>query len=484
MLSILRATAMLGGSSLVSIFVGLFSAKALAVLVGPSGLGFLSLLQSLLGLALLISGMGVGAGLIRAGASALAREDHLQVAALRQAIRMLFWFLGGFSLVVLIALRAPISHAMLGSTEHSWSVVVVGAALLFSLASSLQTSLLNAYHRIGALARINVVNSLLGTGLTVLLVWLWREEGIVAAIVAGSALSLAISSYFLRREALPSTVLSSRRETIRSAKALLNFGVPYTGSIAVGTGVQFILPALVLHSLGAEGVGLHRAAASISGVYLGFLITAMGQDYYPRISAAGDQPATLVFLVNQQFRLVMLLSVPMILGTLAIAPYLVPLIYTSGFSASVDILEWQLIGDLFKFTSWTMGYVVLVYAGSTTLFFVELVAGTTMLVMTWLGIQFFGLAGLGIGFLLTYMVHYVVVWAIVRRRIGLVWTGDNKRMFVAALLAASAGRVLSLAGLEAIRTPVALSLALIAAVSSFCVIWREVGGLKNVRTWI
>jgi PST family polysaccharide transporter len=481
--SILRATAILSGSSVVSILVGLVSAKAFSALLGPSGVGYMGLLQALIGLAGLLAGMGIGAGLVRMGAEALAREDHRQVAALCRAVWLLLWILGGGAALVLLVFRVPISQWMLGGPEHAWSVVLMGLALIFNLASGLQTSLLNTYHRVGALARIGVVNSILGTAISLALVWRWHERGIAPAIIVGALVGLGISTYYLRREIRPEAVPPARGEVARNAWALLRFGMPYTASMLVGTGVQFLLPALVLHMLGGDSVGFHRAALSVSGVYLGFLLTAMAYDYYPRVSAASGQPAELVHLVNQQHRLVMLLAGPMILGALALAPYLVPLIYTSTFSPAVEILEWQLIGDLFKFSSWTMGFVVLVRSGSTTLFLVELVSGVNTLAGSWVGMHFFGLPGLGIGFLATYVVHYLVVWVIVRRDIGLVWTLSNVAMMLGATLIAVLIRSLPGVGLARVRMPLALALAVIVGLGSLCVIWREIGGMQLVRTW-
>src|SRR2546426_9836309 len=85
--SILGATALLGGSSVVSILVGLVSVKVWAVLLGPSGLGLLGLLQSFLDLAVLVAGMGIGAGLVRSGANALARQGVAWGAAQRRGAR-------------------------------------------------------------------------------------------------------------------------------------------------------------------------------------------------------------------------------------------------------------------------------------------------------------------------------------------------------------------------------------------------------------
>lgn len=484
MKSILRATMILSSSSLVSIVVGLVSAKAFALLLGPGGVGAMGLLQALVGLAGLLAGMGIGAGLVRMVAEALAQGDHPRVAALRRAVWLLLWLLGGLAVLVLFVCRGPISRWMLGGPEYAWSVALMAPALLFNLASGLQTSILNSYHRVGALARIGVLNSLLGTAVSLALVWRWREHGIAPAMIVGGAVGLGITTYYLKREPRRELPVPSHADVLRSAWALLRFGAPYTASLLVGTGVQFVLPALILHTLGPESVGYHRAAISVSGVYLGFLLTAMAYDYFPRISAAAGEPVELVRLVNQQHRLVMLLTVPMILGMLALAPYLIPLVYTHSFTPAVEILEWQLVGDIFKFSSWTLGFVVLVRSGSATLFLVEFVSGANFLATSWLGMQLIGPAGLGVAFLATYIAHYLLVWAIVRREIALVWTRANLAMLLAALLAAGFLRLLPGVGLGHLRLPVALTLALVAGLIGSITIWREIEGHRLARAWL
>lgn len=483
MQSILRATAILSSTSLVSILVGLVSAKIWAVLLGPNGIGNMGLLQSLVGLAGLIAGMGIGVGIVRMGANALAREEHAQVDALHRAAWLLSLMLGGLALLILIMCRVPISRWMLGGPEHSGNVVLMGLALLFNLASGMQTSILNAYHRITALAKVAVLNSVIGTGVSLIPVWLWREQGIAPAIIAGSAAGLAISTYALRNEVARAVIHPTYHETLMAAKALLRFGVPYTASMLVGTGVQFALPALALHALGSESVGFYRAAVAVSVNYLGFLIYAMGQDYYPRVSAVSDDPLELVRLINQQHRLVMLVAGPIVLGTLAIAPYLIPIIYSPRFASAVSVLEWQLIGDLFKFSSWTMGTVILARSGSIVLFVVEFISGLNILIASWFGMRWFGLAGLGIAFLITYVVHYVVVWAICRKEINLFWSLESKIMMLWIVSAALSIRILPLVNLEHVRTPIALSIALVSAVGALYMIWQEVGGSKYVQAW-
>ena len=55
-------------------------------------------------------------------------------------------------------------------------------------------------------------------------------------------------------------------------------------------------------------------------------------------------------------------------------------------------------------------------------------------------------------------------------------------MMLGATLVALLIRLLPAVGLEHVRTPVALALALIAGLGSLWMIWREIGGLQVVRT--
>src|SRR5207245_9084290 len=113
--SILRATVILSIGSIVSILFGLASSKVLAVLLGPGGYGYWGLLQSLVGLSALIA-VGIGAGLVREGANALAHEDHMRVASLRIGAWLLLGMLGGLGVVLMGIFRIPLSCWVLGGT--------------------------------------------------------------------------------------------------------------------------------------------------------------------------------------------------------------------------------------------------------------------------------------------------------------------------------------------------------------------------------
>ena len=369
--------------------------------------------------------------------------------------------------------RSALSRMALGSPDHGWTIVLLGLAILFTVAGNVQVGTLNAHHRVGALAKYAVANTLASGLFTISAVLIWRARGVVPAVIFSGAASWIASRYFLRREVKPARIRPTRKEAFRSAVALARFGGPFTVSMLVGTGVQLALPMVVVHLLNPASVGYYKAAAAISVGYLGFLVTAMGQDYYPRVSAVSHQPQALVKLINEQHRLVMLIAVPIILGMLALVPILIPIVYSHKFSPAVDILEWQLIGDLFKFSSWTMSFAILARCSSSVYFITESIGGAAMLVSTWLAVRWFGMTGLGFSFLAAYAVYYVVVWIVIRREVSLVWTRSNKLMMLGAVAAALIIRILPSTRFGGFRTPVALVLAFAAGIPSLFILWRE-----------
>ena len=158
-------------SSAVTVVAGLAAAKLWAILVGPVGIGYFGLLSSLLGLATLISGLGVSAAIVRFGAKAVTDEDAVEIAALRKAAWLITNVSGGFACAVMLLFRAQVSEIFLGSSAHDSDIPIVAAALLMAMIAGLQTGILNSEHRVGALAKYAVYTAIAGTAIEVAIVW-------------------------------------------------------------------------------------------------------------------------------------------------------------------------------------------------------------------------------------------------------------------------------------------------------------------------
>ena len=413
MISPVRATAIVGLGSLISLAASVVAAKVLALVMGPDGVGLLGVTQSLLNISGLIAGLGVATGVVRALAAAGAQDDIAAAAALRRSSELLVFASGAVGMAALLVLRQPIAQLFLGSESRSGDVVLIGAALLLSALSAVEIGIINGYHRLRALTVATVANALLAQAVMIGFVLARGSSGIAPAMLTASGIGLAIAMVARSRAVGPVGEAVKAQELRSAGMGLLRFGLPYTASALVGTGAQFVIPVLVLNQLGQAEAGHYRAAATISVGYVAFLFTALAQDYYPRVAAA--KPEELLELIEKRMRLVMALAVPIILALLGLAPLVIRLLYTSAFLPATSVLDWQLAGDLLKIPAWTMVFVILARGSTGRYFVVELLGGVTMVFGTWIGASLFGLAGAGIGYLASYAIYYPAVLFAVRR---------------------------------------------------------------------
>ena len=419
-----RASAILGSTSALAIAVGLALSKTLAMLVGPTGVGKYGLLVNLVALAVLFGGLGLDTGVVRIGAARAAGPSSTSAdgaAGVRRAGWRLLLALAAVTALVLIVLRRPIAAMMLGGDTDPIVMLWLALAAVFSMSSSLQLGMFNMYRRVRALAWTNVGTSVAGGTAAIAIIVARGIDGLPFAVVAYMAAGWLVTMLVGWR-VLPRSEVSQADATAGDAASLLRFGATYTASVGVSTGVQLVLPVVVLHALGASNVGLHRAAATISSAYFGVLLGAMAREYYPHLASIKGDRAEVARLVNRQQTLVTLVGTPIILGCLSFAPWIVTLIYSSAFLPAVVVLCWQLLGELLKFSSWTLAFVVLTHSSPRTYFYTELVAGATLLAGTALGAWWLGLAGLGMAYVFSYACYLAATYYVVRRDVGAVWS--------------------------------------------------------------
>lgn len=441
---ILRASAIMGSSSAVSIVGGIIRAKVMAVLLGPTGIGLMGLLQSILTTAGTVSGMGLASSGVRQIAEAHAEGDPERLAYTRGALwygALVLGFLGALALVVF---RKHIATLALGETRYAADVAWLGIGVWASTVSGAQTAFLNGLRRLGDLARVNILGALVGMAVAVLAVWQWRETGVVIAVVSAPMATLAVSWWLTRR--IPfAPVRVSWRPLTGPWGDLFRLGIVFMTTALMTVGAQFLVRLIITRTLGLAATGHFQAAWSISMLYLGFVLQAMGTDYYPRLTAVAKDRDAMNNAVNQQAEVALLLAGPVILGMLTLAPQVVGLLYSAAFGETVGVLRWQVLGDLFKVASWPMGFILLAQARSRTFFFTELAWNVVYVGLVWFGLNVWGLEATGIAFLLGYVFYFCLIWAIVRRVSYFSWNPGNLGLL--ATVAASAVTVFLLSSL-------------------------------------
>ncbi|MDI1300843.1 MAG: O-antigen translocase [bacterium] len=435
---ILRSSSIIGGASVINIAVGLLRLKVAAVLLGPAGVGLIGLLTSLAGTASAVAGLGVGNVGTRQIAEAAARND---VASLAAARRALFWgslllaLLGG---AVFWLLRGVLAVRVLGDATQSVNVGWLALVVTLMVAASSQTALLNGMRHIGDLARVSVLSALLSTVLGVGALVLWGQGGLMAFVIAAPLASFLLGHIYVARlpkieaQRTPLPVLAGQW------RILARLGAAFMVAGLAGTLGQLLVRTLVQRQLGVDSLGYFQAASAISMTYIGFVLTAMGTDYYPRLTAAIHDHSAANRMVNEQTEVALLLAGPVFLAMMGLAPWVIKLLYSGSFHVAADVLRWQILGDLLKVASWPLGFIILASGAGRTFIFTETMAISVFVLLTWLGLPLLGITATGMAFFGMYIVLLPMVYWLAKRKTGFCWASRVWYQLAGLMLAAFA----------------------------------------------
>lgn len=439
---ILKSSSIIGGASVINILIGLVRTKIIAVLLGPAGIGLVSLYSGLMSTATAVAAMGVGTVGTRQIAEALSQDDERAVAVVRRAM---FWgtlLLASAGALVVWSFREVLAVRVLGGAEHATIVGWLALGVALSVAGASQGALIQGMRRIGDMARLSVYGSIFNTVLGVALLWQWGQAGLVAYVLTGPLVSFLMGHWYVSR--LPKVAADpiAVQEMVHQWKTLLRLGIPFMGAGLVLALVQLWIRVEVGNTLGAESLGHFQAASTISMQYIGFVLAAMGADYYPRLTGVIHDHKATTRLVNEQTEIALLLSAPVFIAMIGLTPWVIHLLYSPAFLPAVEVLRWQILGDVLKVASWPLGFVILAAGAGKTYFLTETLA---LVLMGGLVAGFSSSVGLritGIAFLGCYLIYLPMVYLLARRRIGFVWAGSVvKLMFISFTVCVVVGAI-------------------------------------------
>jgi PST family polysaccharide transporter len=215
---------------------------------------------------------------------------------------------------------------------------------------------------------------------------------------------------------------------VKEISALLKMGTAFmlSGVLAMGSG--YVARIIVLRMLNLEAAGFYHSAWAIGGLYIGFILDAMGADFFPRLTAVAKNDGETNRLVNEQVEVGLLIAGPGTIAMLAFAPLLIALFYTSKFGPAVGVVRWICLGMVLRVVTWPMGFILLAKGLRKIFIWTELAKNLSYVIMVWLGVKFFGVAGSGMAFFGMYVVYYLIIHAVTKRVSGFAWSGVNLRL--------------------------------------------------------
>lgn len=434
---ILKNSSIVGGASIFLVLLGMLRNKALAALLGPAGVGLAGLLASLMATISTVGSFGLGQVGTRQIAEAKARGDESTLATVRWVVSAGTWTLGiGFgALMALCGQR--IAERAFERPDLGPAVSWLGLGVAFSVCATGQAAILNGMRRIPELSLLSVLSGATSAVVGVAAIWIWEGRGLLAFLLAAPIASYVIGIYFVAQVPTEARVEASVRRTLPVLATMARLGVSFMIAGLVGTGAQLVVRMLVQNELGLEGLGLYQAAWTISMTYIGFVLSALGTDFYPRLTAATGDDVLVNRLVNQQSEIALLLAAPVFLAMLALAPWVMSVLYSAEFSPAASLLRLQILGDVLKIASWPIGFIILA-AGDGRSFLISEASGMSVFVLVaFIAMPWLGLNATGVGFVSMYLFLLPLVYWRARKQTSFRWSPRVRQKLLSVLIAVS-----------------------------------------------
>lgn len=424
---ILHSTALIGASSIIVMFFSLIRMKAFALLLGPTGLGVVALLSSVIDVVVALAGLGVSQSGVRQIAQAEGTRDHERRAATVRIVHLTSLVLGVIGGVVLAVFSAPISQLTFGGTEYTAALAVLGLVVFFRILTGSETALLQGTRRILALAKLNIATSIVGVLIAVPMVYLWRQAAIVPLLVLTAGAAWGLARWYSRPASRHARVNRSQPGEVRE---LLKLGVAFTISGFLTMGAAYAVRILVLKEAGIEAAGLYQAAWTVAGLYVGVVLQSMGTDFYPRLTALINDDTAVTRVVGEQMEISLLLAGPGVIATITASHLLVTIFYSAEFGDAAGLLRWLSLGMMLRVVTWPMGYIIVAKGWQKLFVATEVVATIIHVCVTAILVPVLGVEGAGAAFLSLYVCHGALVFILVKRGCNFSLSKENKALTV------------------------------------------------------
>ena len=435
---IMKATSLFGGVQFFQIIISVVRSKFVAILLGPAGMGIVGLLTSTTGLIAGLTNFGLGTSAVKNISEASATKDEQRISRVISVMRRLVWITGILGTVITFIFSPLLSQFTFGNKEYTSAFAWISITLLFSQLSTGELVLLQGLRKLQNLAKANVYGSLTGLIITIPLYYKFGIQGIVPVIIITALITLFFSWYFAKKVKIEKTTVT-KEITIAEGRSMLVMGFMISLSGLISIVVAYLLRIFINRTGNVADVGFYSAGFTIINTYVGMIFTAMGTDYYPRLSVVANDNKQCIQSINQQSEIALLILAPILMCFLVFVNWAVILLYSTQFLAITGMIYWATLGIFFKAVSWAIAFVFLAKGASKLFFWNELVGNAYTLIFSLLGYRLGGLTGLGIAFLITYIMYLIQVYFIAKVKYQFSFASSFIKIFTIQFLLALLG---------------------------------------------
>ena len=403
----MKAMGLFGGVQVAGILCSIIRTKLVALWIGPVGTGLFGLFNNALEMISIGTNLGIRSSSVRDISQAHEQNSTTIVARIITVVRKWSLWLGLAGALLTLVLAPLLSQVTFGNTTHIWGFVALSIAVLLQALTNGEYAVLQGTARLKRLASVTLWGTIAGLVVSIPLFYLLRERSILPSIIA-YATALAVFAWLFRNRDY-ATVPVSNKETFDLGKSFVKLGIYMTLGNFASILASYVFNAWLNIDAGTGVVGLYQAGYTLINKYTGLILTALGMEYYPRLARVAESRLRLRAFVSQEINVSIAVMAPVVALFILLRELVVWILYTPEYNSILSFVSWGMIGTVLRTLSWCLAFTILAKGDGKTYLWTEVASAIINLVLNILFYRWWGLTGLGIAFLVSYLLYTLII---------------------------------------------------------------------------
>lgn len=405
---ILKYTGLFGGVQGVSILVGIIRNKLCAVILGPVGLGLITLFTSTVTFVSSVSNLGLSFSAVRHISELFESGDKAKLDYYIRVVR-LWSLLTALAGMLLCMLLGPLLNAFTFSWgDHTLHFVLLSPIVALTAITGGETAILKGTRRLRSLALISVYTVLSSLFLTVPIYYFFGQPGIVPSLLV-TALVVMLITISYSFHLYPLRTLFSKG-VLCGGIDMVKLGVSFLLAGILGSGAELLIRSYMNYVSSLDTIGLYSAGYLIVFTYASMVFTAMETDYFPRLSSVNHDVDEVNKTVNRQIEVSLLIISPMLVCFVVTLPILLPLLYSGKFAPVVAMAQVATFSMFFRAMALPISYTTLAKGDSLAYLILEASYDVVFVLLIIFGFDHWGLFGTGMALTVANLFDLTIVF--------------------------------------------------------------------------
>lgn len=428
----LKALGIFGGVQMINIICSILRTKLIAIWIGAAGVGLFGLYNSAIELLSVIFNLGMRNSAVRDIASATETETSRTVVVVRRWA----WILGLIGLLVTVLISPLLSEFTFGDGNHTVAFMIIAIIILLSSVQNGELAVLQGTQQLRRLARASVSGVVVGVVISIPMFYYWGIDSVLPALVVFS-LATTIAVLLQRVSVAKPSPSVTIKETVERGRGFMILGIYLTVSAIVTNLASYLFMSYLNHVGDTEVVGHYQAGFTLVNKYVGLIFTAIAMEYYPRLSQVGVSKCRTSTFVSHEMSIALWILFPVIAIFVALGEIIVTTLYSSEFLVVVPFIVWAIVGTIFRAISWCIAFVILARGDGKIYLLTETLSAISCILLNIGAYKYWGLEGLGVAYLVWYVIYTIVVWVVYRYRYGLSLGNGMIRLILLVVVSAT-----------------------------------------------